>query len=608
MKTYQLHPYGDRAFLIRFKQEISPEVNRLVSSCWHTLERAKPRGIVNLVPAYASLLVEYDPSLVHAEKLCKKLRNVLDALPEDIPSDNHAAETVIEIPVHYGGEDGPDLTRVAAHAHLTEEEVIRRHSEAEYLVYMIGFRPGFAYLGGLDPALETPRLSTPREKIPAGSVGIAGLQTGAYPEASPGGWNLIGRTNFEFYSESKGSTLRPGGRIRFVPVDFLPTPSIARIAPETPPTGHDATSNELNSLSLDPAIEVLNKGLLTLPVSLKRHFQEKDGVPTGGPMDRESAALANRVLGNDIEAFCLEASYLLPSLRFLKPTRIALASDYGDSKNTGSEALTSSGYSLQPRSEASSSSSYYLQRGNQKIPLALNQPIDVLPQDVLLSVPITLGCRVYIAFDNGLSISSLRPAPLSKGDMLALETAKNKKTHLMGLFNKEDGKTHLMGLFNKEDGKTRSLGLFNKKNTMSLPNASSQINGVELTAFQGYHGASLGNDVTTIQVYRGVDADRFSDAALQQFLSQEYTYSVQSDRMGIRLSGEPVPSEQGGTIISEPMMPGDIQMPPGGLPIIMMADCQPTGGYAKIAHVKTADLSKLAQLRPGAKIIFTLIQ
>lgn len=214
MDGLQILPHGDRAVTVVFPPEISPEVNRRVLALCAALDRAQRQGIVACVPAYHTLLVEYDPLLMTYEEVLACIR----ALPgADVEEETGRT---VSIPVCYGGEFGPDLGLVAAQSGLTPEEVIARHSGGSYRVYMLGFRPGFPYLGGLDPQLATPRLATPRPRIEAGSVGIAGDQTGVYPEASPGGWNIIGRTPLALFDEGRAAALlRPGDMLRFVPVN-----------------------------------------------------------------------------------------------------------------------------------------------------------------------------------------------------------------------------------------------------------------------------------------------------------------------------------------------------------------------------------------------------
>lgn len=207
---------GDSALTVEFGNEISEEINGRVQALDAAIQKAGIRGIVETVPTYRSLLICYDPCAVRQKALARAVAR----LARDLGPTGAAGGRIVEIPVCYGGEFGEDLPDVAAHAGLSEEEVVRVHSSRDYLIYMLGFLPGFAYLGGLDPRIATPRLSTPRAKIPAGSVAIGGEQTGIYPIASPGGWRLIGSTPVRPYDPGREDPIlyRAGDRIRFVPV------------------------------------------------------------------------------------------------------------------------------------------------------------------------------------------------------------------------------------------------------------------------------------------------------------------------------------------------------------------------------------------------------
>lgn len=222
-------PLGDSALVIQWKEEISEEIHQSVLRLARTLEEDPFPGMVETVPGIASLTIHYDPVAIirgnihlssvssayewvtrHIEQKCRMAQET-----EEVPT------RVIEIPVCYGGEYGPDLSEVA-HTHgLTEEEVIRLHTAPVYTVYMIGFAPGFPYLGGLSSRLYTPRRSTPRLQVPAGTVGIGGAQTGIYPIASPGGWHCIGRTPVALFRKDQNppSLLRAGDRVRFFAIE-----------------------------------------------------------------------------------------------------------------------------------------------------------------------------------------------------------------------------------------------------------------------------------------------------------------------------------------------------------------------------------------------------
>lgn len=209
-----IRPASDRSLLVTFGDGISLDTHRHVFHLTHALERV--RGILNLHPAYASVLVEFDPRRCDHQRAEALIREA--AATEAIAA--HGAETrLVEIPVRYGGEFGPDLPDVAAHTGLSADRVVELHAAAEYLVYFLGFAPGFAYLGGLPPELATPRLSAPRKRVPAGSVAIGGSQTGVYPMESPGGWRIIGHTGAKLFDPAAAEPvlLRMGDRLRFVP-------------------------------------------------------------------------------------------------------------------------------------------------------------------------------------------------------------------------------------------------------------------------------------------------------------------------------------------------------------------------------------------------------
>ena len=213
-----ISPVGDRAISIDFGQVIDPQINRYIRQTIERIKELQLEGIIELVPTYCALLVEYDAMLYSYSDICKSMESIL---AEGMTDTTNELVTVVEVPTVYGGEFGPDLSFVASHNHLSEDEVISIHSGTDYLVYMLGFIPGFTYLGGMDPRIATPRLSSPRTLIPAGSVGIAGEQTGTYPSDSPGGWQIIGRTPVTMYDMSKAQAalLNAGDYVRYVPID-----------------------------------------------------------------------------------------------------------------------------------------------------------------------------------------------------------------------------------------------------------------------------------------------------------------------------------------------------------------------------------------------------
>ena len=210
-------PASDSSLLVVLGNEISPELHKRVIALFHALQALHDNRIRNLHPGYTSLLVDFDPLRWNHDEL----RVVIERLPANAGGAIEGTANVVTLPVCYGADFGPDLLAVAAQAKIPPEEVIRLHSSAVYVVCFLGFSPGFAYLGGLPESLHTPRMATPRQSVAAGSVGIAGGQTGIYPVDSPGGWRLIGRTPIRMFDPAAAppTRLQPGDRVKFSAID-----------------------------------------------------------------------------------------------------------------------------------------------------------------------------------------------------------------------------------------------------------------------------------------------------------------------------------------------------------------------------------------------------
>lgn len=211
-----IQPVGDSALVIQMGETIDLEINQIVHALASLLMYQPPAGIGEAVPAYTTVLIHYDPLQLSYSTVLKWINDCMQRLT--ITGSQRA--NLVEIPTVYGGEFGPDLPTVAQHTGFSEAEVISRHAAVEYPVYMMGFTPGFPYLGGMDPKLATPRLETPRKLVRAGSVGIAGGQTGIYSVNSPGGWQLIGFTLTVLFDpdQEQPFLINPGDRLRFIPV------------------------------------------------------------------------------------------------------------------------------------------------------------------------------------------------------------------------------------------------------------------------------------------------------------------------------------------------------------------------------------------------------
>jgi KipI family sensor histidine kinase inhibitor len=207
-------PLGDSALLVQLGDEIDTTINQRVHALSALINTSPLEGVIETVPAYTTLLIHYDPLILTNAEIHDWIRKKLDHI-EDV---NWRKPRQLEVRVRYGGEYGVDLQFVADYHHLRVEDVIRIHSEKTYTVYMMGFTPGFPYMGKLDDAIVTPRLETPRTHVPTGTVAIAGSQTGVYPIDSPGGWRLIGHTSLRLFDPASEAPFlfSPGDDVRFV--------------------------------------------------------------------------------------------------------------------------------------------------------------------------------------------------------------------------------------------------------------------------------------------------------------------------------------------------------------------------------------------------------
>jgi inhibitor of KinA len=214
--SYRIVPLGEAALTVRFGETLDEATHAQVRALDTALTARPFAGMREIVPAFAAVTVFYDPLLLGESEA----RQYIEAAISDMKPVPPEAGRTVEVPVLYGGEHGPDLPAVAERNGLAPEEVIEIHSSGDYLIYMIGFAPGFPYLGGMSERIAAPRRDTPRLKVPAGSVGIAGAQTGIYSVDSPGGWQVIGRTPLRLFTPERDppSLLRAGDRVRFQPV------------------------------------------------------------------------------------------------------------------------------------------------------------------------------------------------------------------------------------------------------------------------------------------------------------------------------------------------------------------------------------------------------
>lgn len=481
-------------------------VNAEVQALAKALLAAPLPGVTDLIPAYTTLYVEFDPARVRASEVKTWLR-AFEHPPQP------ALGRTVELPTRY---DGPDLEAVAERTGLSPGEVIARHASRLYHVYAVGFTPGLAFMGEVDPALQLPRRSAPRVRVPAGSVAVAGPQTTVYPVASPGGWHLLGRTLEPVYDPHAEAPLRlaAGDTVRFIPSQGVPREgdeAPLALLPEDPPT---------------PLLRVLEPGLLDLVQDGGRFLAGRFGFARSGPLDARSAGVANRLVGNPPADALLELNVRGGLYEALAAGVLAFA-----------------GYGMQP-----------VLNGEALPPFS---SFAVRAGDRLAFVPGPHGCRGYLAFAGGVN----------SGRFLG-----SAAVDLKGRIGRSLGAGDVLGVARKQPVR---------------PGRS----------FVPY-GAPA--PLATLRVLPGPQA---SDEALAALAGA--TLTVRSaDRMGVRLAGEGLP---GGEVRSEGVPLGAVQVPPGGEPIVLLADRGTVGGYAKPAVVHPADLPRAGQLRPGDRVRFRLV-
>ena len=535
----RLLPVGDSALLIEFGDEIDLAINERVHNLASALGELSAPGLGEAVPAYRSLLWHYDPGQLSWPEVEDLAREAL----EQVESHQPRQPRVVIIPTCYGGQYGPDLEALAHQNGLTPAEVIHLHSSSVYSVFMLGFSPGFAYMGGLPRSLWTPRLATPRTKVPAGSVGMAGGQTGIYPISTPGGWQIIGRTFLRLFVAQRDppSLLRPADRVQFSPIDSDKFAALQSREWETRDPQHGAGTPTGFGVPEAPApagLEVLRPGLSTTVQDLGRRGYERFGVTAAGAMDPFALIVANALVRNSTAAAGLEITGAGLALKATADCLIAVAgADLGLSVN--------------------------------------GQPIPCwLSAFVRRGWPVQFsgrrsGCRAYLAVAGGISV------PLVMGSL----------------------STYLRGGFGGLGGRALQPGDF-------LPVGPTQADLATLAGrrFPVQHLPAYG-DHPTLQVILGPQDDAFTAEGLRSLLDGQFLVTTTADRMGYRLQGSEIAHRDSADIVSDGIVMGALQVPSDRQPIVMMADRQTTGGYAKLVTVVSADLPLLAQCTPGLSAV-----
>ncbi len=514
----QFRPQGDQGLLVYLGQGIDPALNARVRRLALALSAEPLPGVLEVLAAYCCLMVHLDPLLTDHGQVEAWAREVLAALPPG----QETGGRLVEVPVVYGGEHGPDLEEVARRAGFSPQEVIRRHAGRDYLCYLVGFTPGFPFLGGLEPALATPRLDSPRLDLPAGAVGIGGDQTGLYPLGGPGGWRILGRTPLMIYDPRREppTLISAGDRVR-----FLPAPALDFPAP--PPARQLWQDHGL------PVFKVLSPGGFSTVQDQGRRGCLERGVPVSGALDQYALAAANALVGNPHGAAALEITLLGPKLQVLTPTLVAVA-----------------GADLGPRLDGR--------------PAPAWTPLSLAPGQVLSFHGPKNGARAMLAISGGLA---------------ALPLLGSRSTYPLGRL-----------------GAPLQAGDILKALPAPLPPAGPAL----APELRPRTSRSI-----TLRVLAGPNQEFFTTTGQETFYAAEYQVSSRADRRGVRLEGPAVQMEPGGpsSIVSEPNLPGIVQVTPDGQPMVLLNE-QTVGGYAKIATIISPDLDLLARALPGDRVHF----
>ncbi|RWZ46164.1 carboxyltransferase domain-containing protein [Labedella phragmitis] len=523
-------PVRDDAVLVELAD--LDETLALVAS----LEADPVAGVVDVVPGARTLLVAFRPSAVSAEALARDVRSrPLDALAA-------REATLRRIPVRY---DGEDLSAVAELLGVAADEVVRRHADAEYAVAFVGFAPGFAYLTGGDPLLDVPRRSSPRTRIPAGSVALAGTYSGVYPRESPGGWQLIGTTDLPMWdlARERPAFLEPGDRVRF---DLVGTERASvSVAATATDSGENAAAKarEDDDVAGFVGLEVLKAGLQTTFQDLGRTGFTSMGVSASGALDPVSLRAADRLVGNDTTEATLEVVVGGLELRAHGPQVVAV---------TGAAVPLT-----------------LVRRDGSRRSAPLHTAIALDDGDELQLGMATAGVRAYLAVRGGFAeepvlgslatdaLSAVGPAPVTAGRLLGVRPTVGAPSVMV------------------ESAPARAL-----------PRAGEE---------------------TVLDVVLGPRTDWLSADAVSALTGQVWDVTPQSNRVGVRLAGTPIERERTDELPSEGCVAGALQIPPNGQPVLFLADHPLTGGYPVIGAVVADQVPLAGQLPVGSRVRFRVV-
>lgn len=523
---------GEGGLVAELGCAVDPLVNARVHRLASLVRSASIPGVRELVPTYRSLLVLFDPVRLSRDALRE---TVALMARDDVYGDCRQAGRLVRIPVCYGGDLGPDLEFVARHNGLSPQEVIALHSGATYPVYMLGFLPGFPYLGGLPARIAAPRLATPRLDVAAGAVGIAGSQTGIYPLRSPGGWRIIGRTPLRLFDPERELPflLSAGDQVRFDPVDRAEYEGLL-----------PCREGDRGRVALSPVVSreggvltVLKPGLMTTVQDRGRFGYRAFGLSPGGAMDSLAAGVANMLAGNGPEAALLEMTLVGGTFLFETGAYAAVCGADMACRLNGCPVCNWS--------------AFFVPAGGE-----------------LTFGPAVSGCRAYLAVQGGITV------PVVLG---------SRATSVRAALGGFGGRA-------LRAGDSLPYG-----EICRAPVAKRQLS---------FRFVPRYPEEITLRVLPGPQEDLFAPEGIDTFFSAAYTVTHHNDRMGYRLAGPRIRHRRDADITSDALCVGAVQVAGDGLPLVMTADHQATGGYAKIGAVIGPDLFRLVQARHGTRVRF----
>ena len=539
--SVRILPFGDRAVLA--------EVDSLaeVLGLHAALAASRPDGVVDLVPSARTVLVRVDPRILPVAAARAWIERAATA---GSGADTASTPDVVELPIRY---DGEDLAEIATRLGMTTQEVAAHHAAATWTVAFTGFAPGFGYLVSAGWALDVPRRSSPRTRVPAGAVGLAGEFTGAYPRETPGGWQLIGTTTATLFDPEaeRPVLLAPGTRVRFVPADALPADALpADSAPADSAPGGSAPGGSAPAGSAPgagtsdpapprpaarrlPAVRVLDPGLRATIQDQGRPGRAAEGVAVSGAADRAALRTAQRLVGTAEDAAGVEITMGGFRAVALVDLWFAVTGAWGPIRLDGHPVDP---YTAHPWPAGAELHVDWFAHGARGY-LAVRGGWDA---------PRSIGSR------STDTLAGFGPVPLAAGDELAVGA-----------------------------------------------DAVAAIPAEDLHPW----GAPA-DDTIEVGLAPGPRADWFRSEALSLLYESVWTVSGDADRVGIRLEGPALARGREGELPSEGMVPGAIQVPPSGRPVILGPDGPVTGGYPVIAVVDDASRDALAQARPGTRVRF----